>query len=315
VSTAIYDFTGPKAKARVRELLQVSQEINSRRAQELADQRKRELDRKAEQALAEVGRRYPRDQKRTRTFLDTEAAKRKKYAIETGFDEETQAYRAAPLEPWTGPAGSQRVYQRIMFSDPVSITGYQAGELAAVEWMREEGLAGVDDDGLVRPLSDSRPAERRAYPGAPVKDTCRKVNGAHTCTDGKHCAGFGRYLREHGRGLVLAAMANLMRHMPVGKVNRRKLALADRKHGMSLSAYDVTAEANAVKSKRPDLDEFRYLSVATVRSWLNDMLAAGDLHEAEPPKALRIQRSWRTLPRVFETRITDASTVPLRGTP
>lgn len=237
-----------------------------------------------ESAQKSSGQRKLIDQKRTRTFLDSEAGKRRKYSIETGFDEKTQTYRTAPLEPWTGPKGSQRLYQRVMFAEPATVGEYNANELKSIEWMRDEGLAGVDDDGFVRPLSDSRPAERRAYPGAPGGDKRARI---------------GRQLREHGRGLVLAAMANLFRHQPVSKIGRRKLALADRKNGMSLSAYDITTEANAIKSKRSDLDEFRYLSVSTVRAIVKELLADGVLVEAEPPKAVRAQRTWRTLPRVF----------------
>jgi hypothetical protein len=223
------------------------------------------------------------DQTRTRDFLFSEAAKAKKYSIETGFDERTQSYRM-PLEPWTGPKDSQRLYQRVMFTEPLRVADYAGADLPRLEWLRDEGLAGVDDDGFVRPLSDSRPAGRRAYPGAKVGD--KK-------------AGIGKYLRGLGRGLVLAAMANLMRHMPVSKIGRRKLAFADRRGGMSLSGYDVTTESNAIKSKSPDLDEYRYLSVSTVRTILKELLADGTLAEAEPPKAVRIQRSWRTLPRIF----------------
>jgi hypothetical protein len=236
------------------------------------------------------------DQTRTRDFLDAERAKRKKYSIETGFDEQTQTYRAAPLEPWTGPKGSQRIYQRVMFADPRPVGDYAGADLAALEWMRGEGLAGVDDDGFVRPLSDSRPAERRAYPGAPGGDKRAKL---------------GKTLRGLGRGLVLAAYANLQRHQPVSKIGRRKLALAERRGGMSLSAYDIATEANAIKAKRDDLDEYRYLSVSTVRAIVKELLADGALIEAEPPKALRAQRTWRTLPRVFAPMADAAPADPL----
>lgn len=235
------------------------------------------------------------DQKRTRDFLDGNRQKHRKYAIETGFDERTQSYRTAPLEPWTGPKGSMRLYQRVIFAEPRQVGDYNGADLASVEWMRAEGLAGVDDDGFVRPLSDSRKAERRSYPGAPVGDAKAKI---------------GKSLRQYGRGLVLAAMANLMRHQPVSKIGRRKLALAHRRDGIALSAYDITTEANAVKAKRRDLGEYRYLSVSTVRTWIDQLLAGMDIFEAEPPKAVRVNRSWRTLPRVYEDRITDWSTVP-----
>lgn len=224
------------------------------------------------------------DQVRTRDFLDSDRSKHRKYSIETGFDDRTGTYRTAPLEPWTGPKGAMRLYQQVMFGEPRQVGDYTGNEQAAVGWMRDEGLAGVDDDGLVRPLSDSRAPGRRAYPGAPGGDKKAKV---------------GRQLRELGHGLVLAAVANLQRHQPVGKVSRRKLALADRKHGMSLSAYDITTEANAVKAKRADLAGYRYLSVSTVRAVLKKLLADGTLTEAEPPKAIRMHRTWRTFPRVF----------------
>lgn len=265
----------PRQSSQVTAFLRVSN-TTDRDAQKLSDQRQ------------------CTDQTRTRDYLTDQAAKCRKYSIETGFDDKTQTYRAAPLEPWTGPKGSQRLYQRVMFTAPVQVGEYSANELKSVEWLREEGLAGVDDDGFVRPLSDSRPAGRRAYPGAPVSDGKAKI---------------GRTLRERGTGLVLAAVANLMRHLPVSKIGRRKLALADRKNGMSLSAYDVTTEANAVKAKRADLAEYRYLSVSTVRAVLKQLLAGGVLTEAEPPKALRARRTWRTLPRVFAL-IDDAAALP-----
>lgn len=254
--------------AQVTELLRVTDNI-AREAQELRDLREH------------------RGQVQTRRFLEEPDARLRKYEIETGYDRRFLAYRAAPLEPWTGPPGSKRLYRNVMFDAPLPVGAYTTARArAALTWMRDEGLAGVDDNGLVRPLSDQAPAARRSYPGAPVSDA--EVRRS-----------LSRYLREHGTALVLAAMANLMRHLPARRGLRRKLALADRRGGMSLSAYDIATEANTLKSKRPDLHEYRYLSVSAVRAIIKRLLGNGSLTEAEPPRAMRVRRSWRTLPRIF----------------
>jgi len=267
----------PTTNPQVRAFLRISQE------EELNAQKRSDLQRH-------------RGALRTRHFLDRERDKVRKYSIETGYDERTGAYRLAPLEPWTGPKGSMKLYQRLMFGDAVALGDVKGGHLGIVEWMRDEGLAGVDDNGNVLPLSDASAPERRAYPGAPVRDSKAKV---------------GHSLRDLGRGLVLAAITNLMRHKPVSKIGPRKLAFAERRGGIALSAYVVATEANAIKGKRSDLGEYKYLSVSTVRKWIKNLIAGGDIFEAEAPRAVRVNRSWKTLPRVFEKRITDWSAVPL----
>jgi hypothetical protein len=220
----------------------------------------------------------------TRDFIDDERQRARKYSIETGFDERTGAYRLAPLEPWTGPGGSMRLYQRIMFGDALTVADVKGDQLEIVEWMRDEGLAGVDDKGQIRPLSDARTGKRRVYPGAPVADKRAAV---------------GYQLREQAAGLVLAALANLTRGVATARGLRRKMAKAARHGGMTLSAYDIASEANTIKAKRKDLADRRYLSVSTVRALIKILLRDGTIEEIEPPHAVRRQRSWRVIPRVF----------------
>jgi hypothetical protein len=234
------------------------------------------------QELADL-REYP-GEIRTRDFIKSHAAKLSKYAIETGYDSRTGTYRHAPLEAWNGPRGSQRLYQEVMFGDSVPLESFQGSRIDALEWMRDEGLVGVADDGTVQPLSDSKGVKRRTYPGADRSDSKAKI---------------GHYLGDRGVGLVLAAMTNLMRHTPKSRIKRRKLAAAERHGGMSLPVYDIATEANSIKAKRPDLDSYRFLSVSTVRAIVKGLLLGGSLIEAEPPKAVRMNRSWRTFPRVF----------------
>jgi hypothetical protein len=221
---------------------------------------------------------------RTRHYLEQDAERTRKYSIETGYDERTGAYRTAPLEPWTGPRQSMRLYQRLVFGDALTLADLQAEELAIIEWMRDEGLAGVDDNGQVRALSDAETGKRRTYPGAKVSD--KK-------------AAIGHQLRNEAPGLVLAAIANLTRGKATARGLRKRLAKAARHGGTMLTAYDITTEANAIKARRHDLDDRRYLSVSTVRALVKCLLKDGTIEEIEPPRAVRRQRSWRVIPRVF----------------
>jgi len=179
-----------------------------------------------------------------------------------------------------------RLYQRVMFGDPLTIGDVRAAELDSLEWMRDEGLTGVDDNGEVRPLSDSKAARRRTYPGAKVSDKKASI---------------GHYLRGHATGLVLAAFANLTRGIATARGLRKKISKAARHGGTMLSAYDIAAEANTIKGKRRDLDDRRYLSVSTVRALILMLLNDGTLEEIEPPRAIRRQRSWFAVPRVYGT--------------
>lgn len=227
-------------------------------------------------------------QPRKRTVLTDLDARRKKLAIESGYDIRRHAFLAAPLEPWTCPVNAGgRMYAEIMLGDPGATTlgDYSGDRLAALEWMRGEELVMVDDDGRIQPLSDGAPRDRRAYPGALVSDAKAKI---------------GRQLRHRAVGLVLAAFVNITRRCTVARISPHKRRHMERHNGIAITAYDLAREANAIKAKRRDLDEFRYLSLSRCRDIVRELVKTGQLAEAEPPKAVRRDRSWFTLPRVFE---------------
>lgn len=228
-----------------------------------------------------------RSKPRHRPVLLNPAERMRKLGLETGYDTRRDVFMKAPLEPWTCPTtGGARLYATIMRGDDgaTTVDSYSGDEISALEWMRFEQLIAIGEHGQVHALGDAQPAARRSHPGAQVSD--KK-------------AGIGQQLRHRGPWLVLAAFANIVRRRPRKRMNAGKRAAMDRPHGISIAAYDLCAEANAIKHKRRDLDGYRYLSVNTVRRIIRDLLKCGLLTEAEPPKAIRVQRSWRTIPRVF----------------
>lgn len=193
-----------------------------------------------------------------------------------------------PLEPWTCPVPSGLMaYSEIMFAEDGTfrLSDFDGERLTALAWMREQELVSVGDDGRIHALSDAEPPDRRAYPGAPGSD--RK-------------AAIGRYLRQHAAPLVLAAIVNLSAGKSVRRSRQPKASL-DRGDGVSITAYAVCREANAIKAKRRrDLDEYRYLSVSAVRALIRALVLAEVLHEVSPPHPVRRNRSWRMLPRIVE---------------
>lgn len=228
-----------------------------------------------------------RGKPRHRPILLNPEARMRKLGLETGYDTRRDVFLKTPLEPWTCPTtGGARLYATIMRGDDGATTldDYSGDQITALEWMRYEQLIAVGDGGQVHALGDAQPAVRRSHPGAPVSD--RK-------------AAVGRQLRHRGPWLVLAAFANIVRRHPRKRISAGKRAAMDRPHGISIAAYDLCAEANAIKHKRRDLDGYRYLSVSTVRRIIRDLLQCGLLTETEPPRVIRVQRSWRTIPRVF----------------
>lgn len=237
-------------------------------------------------------REYAGRQPRTRTVLDDPGQRRKKYEIETGIGRDGVTRK--PLEPWSCPVrGGMNVYGRIMHAEPgeYRLADLTRTQLLAVAWLREQQLASVGEAGEILPLSDARAPESRAYPGAPLSDAQVKAR-------------YSRYLRDLGRGLVLAAIANLSagRSVRRSRKARKRELTAD---GLAITAAEVCSEANRIRSRRPDLAEFRYLSLSACRQLIRDLIGDGVLDELAPPTPARRRRSWMTLPRVIRPYISS----------
>lgn len=243
-------------------------------------------------------------QPRRRHPLDDPAERMRKLAIETGYDIRHDLFLKAPLEPWTSdrPVVGMRAYSDLMRGRPgADLLEHWSGEyLAELEWMRDEELVTISEDRLrIVPLSDEAPKQGRKYPGAPVVDSLARI---------------GRQLRGQARGIIGAAFANACRRRARKRGKQPgKMTAA----GLQIAVRELCEEANKIKARRPDLDEYRYLSVDTCRRVIREMLAAGLLTEAEPPRAVREGRSWKTIPRTFEipqprgvTRVRAASSGP-----
>lgn len=226
-------------------------------------------------------------QPRARRVLDDPAERMRKLGLETGYDTRRDVFLTAPLEPWTCVTpGSMRLYSQLMRgSDGASLSDYDGADLEVLHWLREEELVAFGEQGQVHALSDAEQGPRRIYPGAPVGDKKARV---------------GRQLRDVGRTLVFAAFVNIARRKTRKRISTAKRNSMDKPHGLCVAAYDLAREANAIKAKRRELDEYRYLSVDTCRRIIRDLLKSGVLSEAEPPRPIRIKRSWHTVPRVFE---------------
>lgn len=239
--------------------------------------------RKAADLAEYIGR-----QPRMREILAEPGERMKKLGLETGYDTRYDVFRFVPLEPWTGPDGSMRTYQRIMLADDgaTTIGDYSGADLDKLEWMRDEELVSIGDDGRIHALSDSRAKKVRKYPGAAVPD---------------ERAGIGSQLRDLARGLVLAAITNLSAGRPVRRRKRQGLTA----EGIKITGEQVAAEVNAIKAKRPELAGYRWLSLSTARGIIRELIGCGLLEELSPPKPVRQQRSWRTMPRVIRRLTTD----------
>lgn len=225
---------------------------------------------------------------RRRHPLDDPAERMKKLRLETGLPHPVTGIPMPPLEPWTSPQPpvGQLVYSKIMHGEDGAdlLSAYEGVKLEEVRWLAGVELVTIEGDRII-PLSDAEAAERRAYPGAPVSD--------------KH-ARTGRYLRSHARGLIMAAYANWCRGRTLARSQRGRGEAMLKCGGIAITAYDLCAEANRIKARRGDLGEHRFLSVDSCRRVIRELLDAGWLTEIEPPKAIRVDRSWRTLPRVLE---------------
>jgi hypothetical protein len=235
-------------------------------------------------------------QPRKREILADQGKRWKKFTIETGYDWRNDFYDWS-LEPWTCPGDADEtkdVYREIMLADDAvtSIGDYSGDRLAVVSWLREEDLISVGDHGEIHALSDARAKGQRSYPGAP-------------CTDAR--AKIGHNLMDHARGLILAALFNLSRGRTVRRSRKRAGHAAETGDGLRLSAAQVCAEANAIKSRRADLDDCRFLSLSRCRELIRALVNAEVIEQVEPPRAVRRDRSWRTIPRVIRRLTADVA--------
>lgn len=221
--------------------------------------------------------------------------RRRKYAIETGYDTRTGQFLKAPLEPWTcpNPQGAWLLYREIIDAPDGSLhlSQYRGrADLRHLEYMQHEKLIGFDARGWIHVLGDpDRPAERSKYPGAPVPDTK---------------AATGKQLRGHAAELVMTALRRLFSGrslLKLSKQQKRQLAEWRGRRGMPLGARWICWEANLIKRlERPDLADHRFLSVDTCRRVLRVLRDLGKLTVLRKVRRFRADRSWKCDPAVYE---------------
>lgn len=232
---------------------------------------------------------------RRRRELTDPAERMKKLGLETGFDTRAGRFLAAPLEPWTGPPGSMELYARIMRGQaPATLPEYGGADLICLEYLVSEELVTVARPSAGQPhalmaLSDGRAAVGRKYPGAPVGD---------------RQAAIGRQLRGNLEEMVTSAVL----WTSEGKaLQRGRLRLARPRgragdgEGVPITGAQITAQVNAEKARRRDLDGYRFASVSRVQDILRKVLKKlaelFQVEEVAAPRAVRENRSWRTLAR------------------
>ena len=245
---------------------------------------------KAADLLEHAGR-----QPRRREILTEPGNRRAKLSIETCRVHPVtgEVLPLPPLQPWDCPVPCGLLaYSEIMLAEDgkFSLADFTGDRLTALEWMRDEELICIGTAGEVRALSDAGYKDARKYPGAP-------------CSDAR--AGIGRQLREHAEELIRLALVNLSLGRTVRRVRRRKGRL-ERSDGITITAARVAEEANAIKARRPDLAECRYLSLGRCRQLIRSLVDREVIEEIQPPQPVRQKRSWRTLPRVIRRLTADA---------
>ena len=111
-------------------------------------------------------------------------------------------------------------------------------------------------------------------------------------------AAIGKYLRSMADELVIDAFRELC---------AENSEHHDRGAGrVGISNHDICERANQLKGKLRGLDEYRYLSVETVRRRITGtkkrpgLFETGELTELEPPQRIRQDRTWKALPRIYE---------------
>lgn len=199
-----------------------------------------------------------------------------------------------PLEPWSCPVPcGMLAYAEIMLAKDdgaYQLADFTGDRLTALQWMRDEELVSISDDGRIRALSDAGFSDARAYPGAPCSDKRASV---------------GRQLRDKAGGLILAAIMNLSSGKTVRRTRKRRTGQLVGDDGIRITGAQVCTEANRIKSRRPDLGEFRYLSLGTCRQLIRALVDMEVIEEIEPPHAVRQRRSWRMIPRVIRRLTAD----------
>lgn len=220
-------------------------------------------------------------------MLTDPAERLRKFAIETGYDIRHDHFLAEPLEEWTCPdknLGKIAYKDLMVWGREFRLDDLDARDREIWTWALNEQLAAVDAGGLIVPLSDASPPSVRSYPGAPVPD---------------QRAGIGRQLRDQAQGLIMAAFANLCRGMSVVRSRARRKRGRIVGDGLMVSAQVLAAEANAIKARRDDLGEYRFLSLSTCRRLIRALIGMGLLDVISSPKATRRNRSWAMRPYIF----------------
>jgi hypothetical protein len=225
-----------------------------------------------------------------RRVITDPSARRRKYAIETGYDARSGRFLRAPLEPWTcdnAPA-AMLLYQQVMAAPDASLNvwDFRGADLRHLEYLEAEQLVMADTRGWISMLGDpDRPTPRRRYPGAPVTDKRASV---------------GRQLRGRAKELVLSALIRLRKGTSLLKLSRSQRREMSSSQGVPLGARWITWEANLVKQHlRPDLSEHRYLSIDTCGRWLRRLAALGLVLVVEPARRYRAGRRWQCKPAVY----------------
>lgn len=224
-------------------------------------------------------------QPRKREVLTDPGKRMRKLAIETGYDVRYEQFLGAPLEPWTGPRGSMQRYGELMRGEaPVMLRDWQGPGLDFLAWARDEELIAISGDGEVQALSDAKGRDQRKYPGAAVPD---------------QAAGVGRRLGDKAVELMRLAWLNISRGRLTGRRSRSRRSAAALSSELQVPVSQVVAEANAIKARRRDLDEYRFLSLSRGYEVNRLLLDLHVIEEVLPPRHVRRERSWRTLPRVI----------------
>lgn len=212
----------------------------------------------------------------------------------------TTLYIRQPLQRWQDNA-AMLMYVRIVNADDGEYTldGLDLEQLARVEEMQQRKLVYVDSERKLRLLSQPATKKAESYPGAAKQLSGGPLDGQWVKV-GDDQAKQGRQLRDRADGLVLAALHNLM-HTPQPEHRVHK-------DGIAFPIHDICAEANRLKSERPDLREYKFLHVETCRLVVKRLIEAGMIAEAIPPQRVYLNNQWHTIPRVYA--IPDGITAP-----
>lgn len=230
--------------------------------------------------------------RQVRPVLATPAARRRKYAIETGYDTRTGRFLKAPLEPWAcdNQQGAWLLYREIIDAPNGSlhVSQYHGKDLGHLTYMAKEHLIGFDARSWIYPLGDPLPAaDRSRYPGAAVPDSR---------------AATGKQLRGHAKDLVVGALIRLRDQaslLKLSRAQRRELAEWRDRGGVPFAIRVICHEANLIRRHyRPDLAGHRWLSVSTCGRVLRLLRATGVLTLLQPARRYRANRQWQCSPAV-----------------